>query len=156
MGSRSDLMQPDYVWRGSIAVSNPTPPVARRAQVVLVVTADADLRAATTRALESTGHTVIAAAHGGHALLACLKSPRVDLLVAELSMEDVSGPALAARLRRLSPEMSAVYFGNAGTAECQGVIVRPFTRDDLLAAVSLATDGATVSASGTSRRPAAR
>jgi CheY-like chemotaxis protein len=123
---------------------------------VLVVTADADLRAAAKRALEDSGYSVITAAHAGHALLACLEVEHVDLLVAELSMEDVSGPALAARLRRFSPEMPAVYFGNAGTAECQGVIVRPFTRDDLLSAVNLATAGATVSASGTSRRPAAR
>ena len=156
MGSRSDSMQPDYVWRGSISVSTPASPIVQRRPVVLVVTADADLRVATARALESSGYRVITAAHAGHAVLACLEVDRVDLLVAELSMEDVSGPALAARLRRFSHDLPAVYFGNAGTAECQGVIVRPFTRDDLLTAVNLATADATVSASGTARRPAAR
>jgi CheY-like chemotaxis protein len=156
MGSRSDLMQPDYVWRGSIPVPGSLSPLRERRPTVLVVTADADLRAAAKRALEEAGYSVITAAHAGHAVLACLEVEHVDLLVAELSMDDVSGPALAARLRRFSPEMSAVYFGNAGTAECQGVIVRPFTRDDLLSAVNLATVDATVSASGTLRRPAAR
>jgi DNA-binding response OmpR family regulator len=147
-------MHSDYVGRRSIAAFNPSAQLLRPA-VVLVVTPDADLRAATARALQSTGHTVITAAHAGHAVLACLKAERVDLLVAELSMEDLSGPALAARLRRFSPEMAAVYFGNAGTVECEGVIVRPFTRDDLLAAVR-ATAEATASASGTARRQAAR
>jgi CheY-like chemotaxis protein len=149
-------MQPDYVWRGEIPVSNPTTPAADRRAVVLVVTADDDLRAAAARALECEGHVVITAAHAGHAVLACLKAGHVDVLAAELSMDDVSGPALAARLRRFCPAMSTVYFGNAGTAECDGVVVRPFTRNDLLAAVALATAGATVSASGTSRRPSAR
>jgi CheY-like chemotaxis protein len=148
-------MHSDYVWRRSIAVFNPSVPLLR-CPVVLVVTPDPDLRAAAARALQSTGHTVITASHAGHAVLACLKAERVDLLVAELSMEDLSGPALAARLRRFSPEMSAVYFGNAGTVECEGVIVRPFTREDLLAAVRSATAEATVSASGTANRQAAR
>jgi CheY-like chemotaxis protein len=149
-------MQPDYVCRGSIPVPGSASTLRESRPTVLVVTADADLRAAAKRALERSGYSVITAAHGGHAVLACLEVERVDLLVADLSMEDVSGPALAARLRRFSPEMPAVYFGNAGTAECQGVIVRPFTRDDLLSAVKAAAAEATVSASGTSRRPAAR
>jgi CheY-like chemotaxis protein len=149
-------MQPDFVWRGSISVPNPSLPHFHARPVVLVVTADGDLRAAAARALESAGCTVITAAHAGHALLACMKTDRVDLLVAELSMDEMSGPALASRLRRLCPDMSAVYFGNAGTAECDGVLVRPFTRDDLLTAVTLATAEATASASGTTRRPSAR
>jgi CheY-like chemotaxis protein len=148
-------MHSDYVWRGSIGPFTPSVPLVR-CPVVLVVTPDADLRAAAARALESTGHTVVTAAHAGHAVLACLKAERVDLLVAELSMEDLSGPALAARLRRFSPEMAAVYFGNTGTVECERVIVRPFTRDDLLTAVRSATAETTASASGTARRQAAR
>ena len=149
-------MQADYLWRGSVSVSNPSAPLAATAPVVLIVTGDANLRAAAARAIESAGHTVVTAAHAGHAVLACLRAGRIDLLVAELSMEDVSGPTLAARLRRFCPEMAAVYLGNAGTAECEGIVVRPFTRTDLLRAVSAATAGATVSASGRASRPAAR
>lgn len=138
-------MQPDFVWRGTIAVPNPSMPLAVRRPVVLVVSGDADLREAAARVLERDGYTVVTAAHGGHAVLACLKAGRVDVLAAELSMVDLSGPALAMRLRRLCPDMRAVYFGNAGTAECAGILVRPFTRDDLLAAVAMAT-ASTVSA----------
>jgi CheY-like chemotaxis protein len=149
-------MQPDFIRRDSTSTWNPPVSLAGAPSVVLVVTGDANLRAAAARAIESAGHAVVTAAHGGHAVLACLKAGRIDLLVAELSMEDVSGPALTARLRRFCPEMSAVYFGNAGTVECEGIIVRPFTRADLLRAVSAATAGATVSASGRASRPAAR
>jgi hypothetical protein len=75
---------------------------------------------------------VLTAAHAGHAVLACLGAGRVDVLAAELSMDDVSGPGLAERLRRHCPDLRAVYFAKSGTPECEGVIVRPFTRDDLL------------------------
>lgn len=138
-------MQPDFVWRGTIPVANPSVPVTARRPVILVVTGDANLREAAARVLEREGHTVVTAAHGGHAVLACLEAGRVDVLAAELSMEDLSGPALACRLRRLCPDMRTVYFGSPGTAECAGVLVRPFTRDDLLAAVATAT-ASTVSA----------
>lgn len=106
--------------------------------VVLVVTGDADLREAAARAIERDGYTAITAAHAGHAVLACLKAGRVDLLATELSMEDVSGPALATRLRRFCPTLATVYFANAGATECDGVLVRPFARIDLLAALALA------------------
>ena len=149
-------MQPEYVWRGEIPVANPPLPAKARPRVILVVSADENLRASAGRALEREGHEVITAAHAGHAVLACMKAGHVDVLAADLSMDDVSGPALAARLRRLCPAMSAVYFGNAGTADCEGILVRPFTRDDLVAAVAATTSATVVSASGTSHRPLAR
>jgi hypothetical protein len=66
----------------------------------------------------------------------------VDVAAIELSMADLSGPALAERLRRHNPEMQAVYLAQSGTPECEGVLVRPFTRDDLLASLALATTSA--------------
>lgn len=144
-------MQPEFIWRGSIPVPlTPAPAAEPRRPVVLVVTADADLRAAASRVLEREGYQVLTAAHSGHAVLACRSIGRVDLLAAELSMEDVSGPTLAARLRRTCPAMRTVYFANPGTHECEGVLVRPFTREDLLAALALAgvaAGGRTISAS---------
>ena len=40
--------------------------------------------------------------------------------------------------------MRTVYFANPGTHECEGLLVRPFTRDDLLAALAAAPAGAGV------------
>ena len=130
-------MQPVIVWRGSIPLEEE--PVRDAATpVVLVVTPDAGLREVATRVLTREGYTVLTAAHSGHAVLATLRSGRVDMLATELSMEDVSGPALAAQLRRHCPELAAVYFANPGSTECEGVLVRPFTRDDLLEALMMA------------------
>ena len=102
--------------------------------VVLIVSADANLRAAAARVAAREGYRALTAAHAGHALLASLRE-QIDLLAADLSMEEMSGPALAERLRRDNPQMGTVYFGSAGTRECEGILVRPFTGDDLLRAL---------------------
>jgi CheY-like chemotaxis protein len=106
-------------------------------QRVLLVSGDPDFRAAAWRALGATGWEVEAAAHSGHALLAALRGGRLDVLVAELSSPETSGPALLERLRRHHPALRAVFLADAGTSPCEGVLVRPFTRDDLLSALRL-------------------
>jgi hypothetical protein len=128
-------MQPQTVRRVAISVAETPAPHDAGAPVVLVVTPDADLREVSARVLAREGYRVLTAAHAGHAVLACLDAGRIDLLAAELSMDDVSGPQLAGRLRRHCPELATVFFANSGTPESEGVIVRPFTRDDLLAAL---------------------
>lgn len=104
--------------------------------VVLVVTGDREFREVANQVLHREGYRVRVAAHAGHALLACLQEERIDLLLSELSMTEVSGPALAASLRRYHPGLRSIYLANAGTAECEGILVRPFTREDLLAVVA--------------------
>ena len=139
-------MQPQVVWRGSIPVVERPAPQSSDTPVVLVVTNDGDLREVSARVLGREGYMALTAAHAGHALLACLKAGHIDVLVAELSMDDVSGPALAARLQRHNPEMATVYVASAGTPECEGVLVRPFTRDDLLTAVAVRLAASAVTA----------
>jgi DNA-binding response OmpR family regulator len=113
---------------------NTSPTLAR---VALLVTPDSNLREAAARALERDGYKVLSASHSGHAVLACLEAGHVDVAAIELSMDDVSGPALVERLRRHCPAMRAVFFARSGTPECEGVLVRPFTRDDLLSRIGL-------------------
>jgi CheY-like chemotaxis protein len=136
-------MQPQSARRGAIPVPESIRVGTPRSKVVLVVTGDANLRAAAARVLEREGFRVLTAAHSGHAVLACRSVDRVDVLVTELSMDDVSGPQLAARLQRLCPGIRSVYVASPGAHECEGVLVRPFTRDDLLATLALAGVGVT-------------
>ena len=114
---------------------------------VLLVTADPDLREVGERVLTRQGYRVRVAAHSGHAVLAGLTS-RIDVLVAELSAPDISGPSLAQLLRRHHPDLCVVFMANPGTPEgLEHVVVRPFTRDDLLARIaSSSTARATSSA----------
>ena len=111
------------------------PPPAPR---ILFVSADGELRAAVERVLGAAGYDVRAVAHSGHALLVC-RTAVFDVVVAELSGPDMSGPALADQLRRHVPAISAVYLGQPGTPEgVAHVLVRPFTRDDLVQRVESA------------------
>jgi DNA-binding NtrC family response regulator len=117
-------------------------PEAVRPAELLFVSDDNDLRAVATRVLEQRGYVVHRAAHSGHAILTCLMS-RIDVLVTELWMDDGSGPALADRLRRMYPDLQAVYLAHPGTPDrVDNVLVRPFTRDDLLARIEAALTAA--------------
>lgn len=111
---------------------------------VLLVTHDDNLRAVASRALHHEGFAVEAVAHAGHALLACLGGRRFDVLAAELEMRDTPGPLLAEQIRRHHPGLPVVYLAEAGTAPRDGVLVRPFIRDDLARALNLALAAAAV------------
>jgi DNA-binding NtrC family response regulator len=103
---------------------------------VLFVSQDADLRAVATRVLTRAGCDVRAAAHGGHALLACVERGAFDVLVVEDVLPEGPGAVLAARLRRHCPAMGVVRMCASGAAPGPGrAVVRPFTADDLVDAV---------------------
>jgi CheY-like chemotaxis protein len=118
--------------------------------VVLLVTDDGDLRTAAARTPSSEGCSIVTAAHAGHALLACLAGLPVDVLVTELAMDDMSGPQLAGRMRRLRPDLPVVYLAPAGAPASDSVLARPFTREDLLDRIR--ASAAFALASGTARR----
>lgn len=104
---------------------------------ISLVTEDPELGEACARALGEAGYSVLTADHSGHAMLACLQGRRTDVLICELAMEEGSGPALARRLQRYNPQLRALYIGREGMlCDAENVLVRPFSRDDLLARVA--------------------
>jgi CheY-like chemotaxis protein len=109
--------------------------------VVLFVSHSADLRAVASRVLTRAGCRVTAVAHAGHALVACIESNTFDVLVIEDHMPEASGETIARRLRRFCPGVQVVRMCDtkpaAGGKEI--TVVRPFTADDLIGAVSDAT-----------------
>lgn len=108
---------------------------------VAVVSEDAELSEACARVLRQEGYSVHTASHSGHALLACLEGRPVDFLIAELAMDEGSGPALARRMRRHNPNLRAIFIASPSTtAETDAILVRPFTRDDLLKRLELVPD----------------
>jgi CheY-like chemotaxis protein len=106
---------------------------------VLVVSGDPSVRAVAMRELEASGYAVTCAAHSGHALLACLTSPRIDVAFIEATLEDMSGAELASRLRRHLPELPVVFLAPAGTPTAPGVVVRPLTKENLVAELEVLT-----------------
>jgi DNA-binding NtrC family response regulator len=103
---------------------------------VLFVTGDADLRAVGVRVLEREGYDVVTAAHAGHALLEGLTRGRIDILISEFTLDDMPGTALADALLRHHADLRSVFMADTGTPPRDGMVVRPFTGDDLLLAVS--------------------
>ena len=108
---------------------------------VAVVSDDAELLTLCADVLRPKGYLVSTASHSGHALLACMEGHPPDCLITELWMDEGSGPALARRMRRYNPNLRAVFIAKKGTAadaeDADGVLVRPFTRADLLKRLEL-------------------
>jgi len=106
---------------------------------VLIVSGDPAVRAVAVPELEASGFSVTCAAHSGHALLACLTSTRIDLAFIEVTLEDMAGAELASRLRRHLPELRVVFLAPAGTPAAAGIVVRPLTRENLVAELEVLT-----------------
>jgi CheY-like chemotaxis protein len=106
---------------------------------VLIVSSDADYRAAASRVLKKAGHQVTAVPHAGHALIACIQRPSTSVLV--INENGTDGPAtdVARRLKRYSRNLRLVCMCD-GQANGPGDanLARPFTADDLLAAIDVA------------------
>lgn len=117
------------------------PATAGQGRRVLFVNGDADLRAAVTRVLAGEDFDVQAVAHSGHALLLCRTQP-FDVAILELAGPDMSGPALMEQLRRHQQGLLAIYLGSPGLPEgVEHLLVRPFTKDDLIEHLELALSG---------------
>lgn len=115
---------------------------------ILFVSHDADLRAVATRVLEKQGWYVAVAAHAGHASLACMDRQDFDVIVIEEQMPEASGGTIADRLRRYCPTAQVVRMCDAETPDRTGGkgirLVRPFYADQLIEAVVVATEAASV------------
>ena len=106
---------------------------------VLIVSSDADYRAVASRVLENAGHQVSAVPHAGHALIECIQRPATSVLV--INENGADGPAgdVARRLKRYSRNLRVVCMCDRAPARRgDATLVRPFTADDLLAAIDAA------------------
>ena len=114
-----------------LAIRTAQPAGGARA-ILLFVSGDSDLRAVAARVLVQEGYTVLTAAHAGHAILAGLTLDRIDVLVSDVILDDMPGAALAERLRRHHANLRTLFMADVDAAAADGLVVRPFTRDDLL------------------------
>ena len=118
---------------------------------ILVAEDDTNVRAFVTRALEMSGHEVMAAEDGGLALELCQQEAGAfDLLLSDIKMPVMDGIALALQVGAAFPEVTIVLMtGFADQRErahglealVYDVIVKPFTLAELLAKVEDALEG---------------
>jgi signal transduction histidine kinase len=81
----------------------------RGTETILVVEDDEAIRKLAEQALVSFGYTVVTARDGVEALTQAHSMPRIDVLLSDVVMPQLSGPQVAERLRPRHPSMRVVY-----------------------------------------------
>jgi two-component system, cell cycle sensor histidine kinase and response regulator CckA len=135
-------------------------------ETLLLVEDEAAVRLFAARILRSLGYSVLVAGNATEALAIASAAPAIDLLVTDVMLPGLNGPALAARLRERRPNLPTLYV--SGYAEeaivHQGLLEsgvaflgKPFTNDALARAIRDALAGPTnaVAAEGADVVPAA-
>ncbi|MCB9569082.1 MAG: PAS domain S-box protein [Myxococcales bacterium] len=122
------------------------PPRARAGERVLVVEDDPEVLASERDALLKLGYEVVAARGAAEAIeIVDELGPSIALLVSDVIMPELRGPALAAAIRERLPELRVLLIsGDVDGVDLEGpgdeVLDKPFTFDALASAVRRALD----------------
>jgi CheY-like chemotaxis protein len=81
----------------------------RGTETILLVEDQEEVRSVARNILTRYGYTVLEAARPGKALALAQSQQRIDLLLTDLVLPDMSGRALASRLQSLRPGLKIVY-----------------------------------------------
>jgi two-component system cell cycle sensor histidine kinase/response regulator CckA len=111
--------------------------------VILLVEDEDGVRRVARRALELNGYRVVEAAGGAQALELARTEPTIGLLITDVMMPGLLGPALASAVQELIPALPVLYMsGHAEEVARTGLIdpsvpflAKPFTPDQLTAKV---------------------
>lgn len=122
-------------------VSEPTPsPTTIDGATILVVDDESAIRSLTRRCLEKNGYRVLTATNGQEALQVFEAHQRdIQLVLTDIMMPVMGGVEFARALHLLSPEMRVIGASGLEEITTDGIdelLVKPFTVDALLAAVS--------------------
>ena len=116
---------------------------------LLLVDDNDDVREITALLLRDSGYEVMESASGIAALAAIEANPTVDLLIVDLAMPRMSGVELLKQARAKLPHIKALFITGyvdsgslGGTFADEIVVKKPFTMDQLAAAVHKALDRA--------------
>jgi DNA-binding NtrC family response regulator len=113
-------------------------------ETILLVDDNESLRRLAQRLLTKLGYTVLVAGDTQSALAHCRDCPNeIALLVSDVFMPDMAGPALAAQLVALRPSMKVLYVSGADEAmRSSGVLPpsanflqKPYTQDEIRARI---------------------
>jgi two-component system cell cycle sensor histidine kinase/response regulator CckA len=112
----------------------------RGSETVLVVEDEVSLRTFTCTLLQNNGYTVLEAGDGDEALALAGQYKRpIHLLLTDMIMPGMNGPAVAERLASLHPEAKVLFmsgytgFVSRGLIDPHAVLIsKPFTREELL------------------------
>jgi two-component system cell cycle sensor histidine kinase/response regulator CckA len=87
-----------------------TPTTLRGTETILLVEDEEQVRGMVLNVLRRQGYLVVAAQNAGEALLLCEEHPgKIDLLLTDVVMPQMNGPALAKRLTTIRPGLRVLY-----------------------------------------------
>ena len=120
--------------------SHETSAAASGSSLVLLVEDEEGVRRVARRALELHGYQVIEASNGEDALALAAANP-IRLMISDVMMPGMSGPALAVRVQRLLPELPVLFMsGHSDRVVREGLLdptvpflAKPFTPTQLVA-----------------------
>jgi two-component system, cell cycle sensor histidine kinase and response regulator CckA len=142
VGTTIHIALPAVDSRPAPRTEAPHPPRLAGHFTILVIEDQEPLRRLIGRLLREAGHSVFEASDGRHALATVAQLPPLDLLVTDVVMPGLDGPAVAAQLRERDPSLR-VLFTSGHTSDLldfestvdAGFVAKPFTAQELLRAV---------------------
>jgi PAS domain S-box-containing protein len=81
----------------------------RGSETVLIVEDEPQVRAIAVSMLKSRGYTVLEAADAAQALAVAGETPKIEMLVSDVVMPDLSGPEVASRIQMAHPEIRVLF-----------------------------------------------
>ncbi len=143
-GTRVELVLPQAEGVTQVVVSNQAPTVDDRVEkilpsCVLVVDDDPLVMIGTSAMLEDMGHTVLEAISGSAALAALRSGRRVDLVITDHAMPEMTGIELARCLKNEFPDLPVILATGYAEIEadeatiCPYRLGKPFRLEDLAA-----------------------
>jgi two-component system cell cycle sensor histidine kinase/response regulator CckA len=142
-GTTVRVVLPRAAATATPGAARPAAPARGHGERILLVENERAIRDYLLRCLMAEGYDVQTAASGAEALSFC-DSPRpaVDVVVADVHLPDIEGPAVASRLRAVWPNVGLVFMsgdgeqlGAIGSREGVPVLAKPFTTAQLVTAV---------------------
>jgi signal transduction histidine kinase len=151
IGTTVTIFLPRYVGSDPVEQAAPkiTPTVSGNREVILVVEDEDRVRTMTVEALRTLGYEVIAVSGPQAALDELSLIPHLHLLLTDVVMPGMNGPALADRVTALRPSVKVLYttgysqnavLGPALLDHGAGLLPKPFTIDQLMIKVRQALD----------------
>lgn len=148
VGTRFKVCLPALIDAAEEAVPAAAPEVVRgNGQVILLVEDEEALRETALRILQRSGYRPVAAAHGVEAVMfLATRRDEVDLVVTDMAMPMMDGPATVVAVRALRPELPIVVMSGLGGAdqsrlrelEVNGFVPKPFSVGTFLEVISTA------------------
>jgi CheY-like chemotaxis protein len=146
-GSRFDLYLPRLGVDTPADAGQPAEPPARKPRgaqpTILLADGDPLVRDVGRRILEGQGYRVLLAEDGGQAIAAYRdEKERIDLAILDLNMPRLTAYVVLERILAIDPDAHVLFSGGyftedqmAGDGHTLGVIAKPFSQDELIAAV---------------------